>query len=107
MKFIIGIKPTILKGYGTMSAAKERFRQSYRGLVFCCSTRFGNAYVDGLFNRNEKYVFGYNIEIFKRGKHRHNKHYVVYRYMFPIEMFDILNVEIKQGSRTFKIVPKK
>ena len=105
MKFTIGIKPTVLTGYGTTKNAKERFRSSYRGMCFCCSSQFGTAYVDS--HRNEKYVFGYNIEVFKRGKHRHNKHYVVYRYQFPIEMFKLLNIEIKQGCRTFKIVPKK
>lgn len=105
MKFTIGIKPTILTGYGTTKNAKERFRSSYRGMCLCCSSQFGTAYVDN--HRNEKYVFGYNIEVFKRGKHRHNKHYVVYRYEFPIEIFKLLNIEIKQGYRTFKIVPKK
>ena len=107
MKFILGIKPTILTGYGTTIDAKERFRSSYRGMCLCCSNQFGTAYVDGLGSRNSKYVFGYNIEVFKRGKYRNNKHYVVYRYTFPIEMFKLLNVEIRQGTRTFKIVPKK
>ena len=107
MKFTIGIKPTILTGYGTTKDAKERFRSSYRGMCLCCSNRFGIAYVDSARHNEEKYVFGYNIEVFKRGKHRKNKHYVVYRYEFPIEIFKLLNVEIKQGTRTFKITPKK
>ena len=107
MKFILGIKPTILTGYGTTIDAKERFRSSYRGMCLCCSSRFGTAWVDGIRHGKEKYVFGYNIEVFKRGKYRHNKHYTVYRYQFPIGMFDLLNIEIKQGSRTFKIIPKK
>ena len=53
---------------------------------------------------NSIYVYGYNIEVFKRGKHCHNKHYVIYRYTFPKEIFRLLNVRIKQGSRTFKIL---
>ena len=106
MKFTIGIKPTVLTGNGTTNNAKERFHESYRGMCVTYSSRFGNAYVDG-FGSNVKYVFGYNIEVFKRGKYRYNKHYVVYRYTFPVEMFDLLNVKIEQGSRTFKIVPKK
>lgn len=106
MKFIIGIKPTIMTGYGTTRGAKSRFRNSIRG-CFCCSTEFGSAYVDGLGSSKSNYVYGFNIEVFKRGKHRKNKHYVVYRYTFPIEMFKLLNIEIRQGSRTFKIIPKK
>lgn len=104
MKFILGIKPTILTGYGTTRHARERVRLSIRGCF--CYASFGNAYTDAI-GGNPKYVYGYNIEVFKRGKHRKNKHYVVYRYSFPIEMFKLLNVEINQGVRTFKITPKK
>ena len=68
--------------------------------------QFGYAYVDS-FGDNIKYVYGYNIEAFKRGKHRKDKHYVIYKYAFPIEMFKLLNVDIIQGNRTFKITPKK
>ncbi len=106
MKFILGIKPTVLTGNGTTKDAREKFRSSVSAHL-CCSTEFGTAYVDGLSSRNSKYVYGYNIEVFKRGKHRKNKHYAVYRYTFPIEMFKLLNVEIKQGTKTFKILPKK
>ena len=104
MKLILRIKPTIIKGWGTTFHARERVRKSIQG-CFCYSS-FGNAYTDSI-GINPKYVYGYNIEVFKRGKHRKNKHYVVYLYTFPIEMFKLLNVEINQGTRTFKIIPKK
>lgn len=105
MKFILGIKPTIITGWGTTFAARERVRQSIGG-AFVYSSQFGNAYTDTI-RSNPKYVYGYNIEVFKRGKYRHDKHYVIYRYAFPIEMFKLLNVEINQGTRTFTIKPKK
>lgn len=105
MKFTIGIKPTILTGWGTTKDAKARFRESISG-CFCYSSNFGSAWTNSYITNNTT-VYGYNIEVFKRGKHRHNKHFVVYRYAFPIEMFKLLNIEIKQGPRTFKIVPKK
>ena len=105
MKFILGIKPTILTGWGTTKDAKARFRESIRG-SFCYSSNFGTAWINSYVTNNTT-VYGYNIEVFKRGKHRHNKHFVVYRYAFPIEMFKLLNLEIKQGPRTFKIRPKK
>lgn len=108
MKFTLGIKPTILTGYGTTKNARERFVNSIRGCL-TISTEFGTAYTDGFGTSRypTRYVYGYNIEVFKRGKYRKNKHYVIYRYSFPIEMFKLLNIEIRQGSRTFKIVPKK
>ena len=105
MKFTIEIKPTILTWYGTTIDAKARFRESIRG-CFCYSSNFGSAWTNSYVTNNTT-VYGYNIEVFKRGKHRHNKHFIVYRYAFPIEMFKLLNVEIIQGPRTFKIRPKK
>lgn len=107
MVFRIGIRPTILTGCGTLRDAQARFRDSIRGF-FVYSSEFGDAWTnDGFSSRKITKVYGYNIEVFKRGKHRKNKHYVVYRYEFPVELFKLLNVKIKQGSRTFKIVPKR
>lgn len=99
MKFTIGIKPTVITGCGTTNAAKERARSSVNQCFSYSS--FGNGWM------NSKYVYGYNIEVFKRGKHRKNKHYVIYKYTFPKEIFTLLNIEISQGSRTFKITRKK
>jgi hypothetical protein len=106
MKLIFNIKPTILTGYGTTKDAKSCVRNSIRGCL-SVSTRFGTAYTDSL-RSDYKNVIAYNIEVFKRGKkYRNNKHYVVYRYVFPIEIFNLLNIEIEQGNRTFKIKSKK
>ena len=107
MKFTIGIRPTIVTGWGTLKDAQARFRNSIRG-CFTYSSDFGYAWSnDNFLPRNITKVYGYNIEVFKRGKHRKNKHYVIYCYEFPVELFKLLNVEIKQGNRTFKIVPKR
>lgn len=106
MKFTIGIRPTIFTGWGTLKDAQARFRDSIRG-CFVYSSDFGDAWTNDFLSRNITKVYGYNIEVFKRGKHRKNKHYVIYRYEFPVEIFKLLNVEIKQGRRTFKIVSKR
>ena len=100
MKFVLGIKPNVITGWGTLKDARSRIEG-----VFCVSSSFGVGYENSI--RNATAVYGYNIEVFKRGKHRKNKHYVIYRYTFPLEMFKLLNVEIKQGRRTFRITPKK
>ena len=100
MKFVLGIKPIILSGCGTLKDARSRIQGA-----LCVSSSFGVGYENSI--KNATAVYGYNIEVFKRGKHRKNKHYVIYRYTFPMEMFKLLNVEINQGSRTFKIIPKK
>lgn len=106
MVFRTAIRPTIFAGWGTLKDAQARFRDSMRG-SFVYSSNFGSAWVNNFSGINITKVYGYNIEVFKRGKHRKNKHYVIYRYEFPVELFKLLNVEIKQGNRTFKIVPKQ
>lgn len=107
MVFRIDIRPTILSGWGTLKDAQMRFRDSIRG-CFVCSSELGSAWVNGFeASKNTTKVYGYNIEVFKRGKHRKNKHYIIYRYEFSVELFKLLNVKINQGNRTFKIVPKR
>ena len=105
MRFTIDIRPTVFTGWGTLKDAQARFRDSIRG-CFVYSSDFGNAWANGFIVSNITKVYGYNIEVFKRGKHRKNKHYVIYRYEFPVEFFKFVNVIIIQGRRTFKIVPK-
>ena len=43
----------------------------------------------------------YNVEVYKRGKHKENKRYEFYVYSLPKEMFEFVNVT--QEKRTFKI----
>lgn len=103
MRFSIGFRPVVITGWGTLSAARNRIGMD--GGIMCVSSEFGYGYQNSI--KNPTAVYGYNIEVFKRGKHRKDKHYVIYRYTFPIEMFKMLNVKIEQGRRTFKIIPKK
>lgn len=100
MKFTLGIKPNVITGDGTTFDALSKIDELLIGRS-CCFTSFGYAYGDS------ENVYGYNIEVYKRGKHRTYKHYVIYLYAFPNVVFKLLNVEINQGSRTFKIKPKK
>ena len=101
MKFTIDIRPTIFTGRGTLKDAQERFRDSIRG-CFTYSSDFGNAWANGFIVSNITKVYGYNIEVFKRGKHRKNKHYVIYRYEFPVEFFKFVNVIIIQGEKNIQ-----
>jgi len=97
MKFTLNIKPTVIEGYGTLRQA-----QTHMSGYLVYGNKFGCGFQNR--HRDPDIVYGYNIEVFKRGPHRHNKHYVVYKYSFPIEMFKLLNLGIRQGTKTFKIV---
>jgi hypothetical protein len=103
MRFSLSFRPVVLTGWGTLSAARNRI--GLCGGTMCLSSAFGYGRQNSI--RNPTAIYGYNIEVFKRGKHRKSKHYVIYRYTFPIEMFKMFNVKIEQGSRTFKIIPQK
>ena len=99
MKLILNIKPNIIEDSGTMLSARIHISQFLNSFI-SYSTEYGSAY--------EKYhdkdaVYGYNIEVFKRGKHRKNKHYVIYEYRFPIEVFKLFKIKINQDSRHFTI----
>lgn len=53
-------------------------------------------------NRNEM-LYVYNVESFKRGKYRKNKHYDVYIYSIPMQLLDIVKMDVRQHSRNFTI----
>lgn len=52
--------------------------------------------------RNEM-LYVYNVETFKRGKYRKNKHYDVYVYSIPMKLLDIVKMEVCQKNRNFTI----
>ena len=56
----------------------------------------------GYNNRNEM-LYVYNVESFKRGKYRKNKHYDVYIYSIPMQLLDIVKMDIRQHNRNFTI----
>lgn len=103
MRFFINLKPTIITGHGIIQNPIDKVYNYVGGGHMCYSTSFGYGMVD----RDAKYVYAFNIENFKRGKHRKNKHFTIYLYRFPIDMFKLFNIEIKQMRNRFKIVNKK
>ena len=48
-------------------------------------------------------LYVYNIETFKRGKYRKNKHYDVYIYSIPVQILDLVKMDIKQHNRNFTV----
>jgi hypothetical protein len=45
------------------------------------------------------------MEVFKRGKHKQNKHFTLYVYKIDLRLLDILGLKIKQKHMNFQIVP--
>ena len=62
----------------------------------------GSRFVGRYNNRNEM-LYVYNVESFKRGKYRKNKHYDVYIYSIPMQLLDIVKMDIRQHNRNFTI----
>ena len=48
-------------------------------------------------------LYVYNVESFKRGKYRKNKHYDVYIYSIPMQLLDIVKMDVCQHNRNFTI----
>lgn len=55
------------------------------------------------YNDRNKTIYVWNVEVFKRGKHRKNKHYDFYVYSIPMALLDIIKMDIQQKHRNFTI----
>lgn len=64
--------------------------------------RNGSQFAGRYDNRNEM-LYVYNVESFKRGKHHKNKHYDVYVYSIPMQLLDIVKMDVRQHNRNFSI----
>ena len=108
MKFNVTIRPTVYTGQGTYDNAMNKFH-SITPVVCLTFSSYGNYY--GTLRRrgdsSPDYAYCYNMDVFKRGKHRKNKHFTLYVYKIDLRMLDILGMKIDQHKKYFRIVNKK
>lgn len=57
----------------------------------------------GRYNDKTQTLYVYNVEVFKRGKHRKTKHYDLYLYAIPMALIDAVKMHIKQNNRNFTV----
>lgn len=69
---------------------------------FTYGSRNGSQF-SGRYDDRNGMLYVYNVESFKRGKHRKNKHYDVYIYSIPMQLLDVIKMEVRQNSRNFTI----
>ena len=109
MRFNVTIRPTVYTGQGTYESAMDRFRSVIPPC--CCATYsgYGNYYrtFESIGYSGPAYAYCFNVNVFKRGKHRKNKHYALYVYKIDLKLLDILGMKIEQHQRYFRISPKK
>ena len=109
MRFNVNIKPTVYTGYGTLNNAIDKFRQVIPSVSCLTGSKYGWYYAP-VRRRNElypEYIYCYNVDVFKRGKHKKNKHFTLYVYRIDIRLLDILGMEVEQNRRNFKIFQAK
>ena len=70
---------------------------------FTIGRRRNGSQFTGRYNTHNEMLYVYNVESFKRGKYRKNKHYDVYVYSIPMQLLDIVKMEVCQNSRNFTI----
>ena len=108
MKFNVNIRPSVYTGSGTYRDAMSRFHSVIPAMT--CLTFCGNGNFYGPIKKSNSgpdYAYCFNMDVFKRGKHRKNKHYTLYVYKIDLRLLDILGMKIVQHNKNFKIVPKK
>lgn len=107
MRFNVSIKPSVYTDQGTYRNAMDRFHSV---TPLCCFTYSGYGNYYGTFKSrgaDPDYAYCFNVNVFKRGKHRKNKHYTLYVYKIDLRLLDILGMKIEQHQRHFRISPKK
>lgn len=70
---------------------------------FTCGSRRNGSKFNARYNDKTQTLYVYNVEVFKRGKHRKNKHYDLYLYTIPMGLLDAVKMDIKQNHRNFTI----
>jgi len=106
MRFNVNIKPTVYTGYGTFYNAIEKFLHVIPSVSCFTGSKYGWYYAP-IKRRNDnspEYIYCYNVDVFKRGKHKKNKHFTLYVYKIDIRLLDILGMKVEQKHRNFRIV---
>ena len=109
MNFKLNIKPTVYSGHGTSNSAIDKFYRVMPSATCFTLDKYGN-YYGSVKRRNDgspDYAYCYNMEVFKRGKHRKNKHFTLYVYKIDLRLLDILDLKINQHHMNFQIIPNK
>ena len=107
MRFSVNIKPTVYTGQGTSESAMNKFRNVTPSATCFTCDKYGNYYgpIKKSISSGPDYAYCFNIEGFKRGKHRHNKHFTMYVYKIDLRVLDILDLKINQKRMNFQIIP--
>lgn len=70
---------------------------------FTFGSRGNGSTFSARYNDRTQTLYVYNVEVFKRGKHRKNKHYDFYLYAIPIRLLDVIKMDISQHDRNFTV----
>lgn len=97
MKFTL--KPySILEGKGTKKDAMNHLYDSFKLSAYPNTYgTYGNYQTRDLFN-----AWFYTVQVYKRGKHRANKHYCVRVYKVPFAVLDFFKLKIIQKRNGVK-----
>lgn len=70
---------------------------------FTIGTRGNGSRFNGRLSIRTETLFVYNVEVFKRGKHKSNKHYDFYVYSIPMALLDTFKMDVRQNMRNFTL----
>ena len=107
MNFKVNIKPTVYTGLGTSASAMDKFHRVTPAVTCFTISKYGS-YFGTIKRRNDsgpEYAYCFNMDVFKRGKHKQNKHFTLYVYKIDLRLLDILGLKIQQNRMNFRIIP--
>ena len=107
MNFKVNIKPTVYTGQGTSASAIDKFHRVTPAVTCFTVSKYGS-YYGSIRRRNDndpEYAYCFNMEVFKRGKHKQNKHFILYVYKIDLRLLGILGMKNEQHRMNFRIVP--
>jgi hypothetical protein len=105
MDLIIKFKPRKYTIYASNmnSAYSQMLYKLPAAACFTIGTRGNGSRFNGRLNIKSETLFVYNVEVFKRGKHKLNKHYDFYVYSIPMTLLDTFKMDVHQNMRNFTI----
>lgn len=115
MQFTFTVKPrvfTIKNASSPIEAANIALDKINNCYLYSCGC-YGNCHYTGVHkalnynSQNDRFIYCYNVETFKRGKYKGKKYYIVYVYKFDLNLLSELRLSVIQKTRNFKFIHTK
>ena len=106
MRLYLDIKPkqVVIKTYFyTLKRQLAGNEGIYRVAPKACMSFGSDRKINWSAYTDDKNIYTYNVEYYKRGKYKNNKHFVVNVYTFSREILHTFGISVEQKAYNFKL----